>query len=637
MRRQRHEISPRAGIVTGILLLLFSADIFCLNRFERGNDLPRASAILQGQPVVASADGRVVGIEKIDDLDQAVYITHGSAVTTRYGHMAAVDVRRGQLVRSGDVIGRVADQLRFEVRVAGRPVPILASASSPGMDERSRRFATLYGKGDALLTSNAEAALENYREALRLWEGKGDRQEESIALFGVSRAEKNLGRLDEAQKAFERALKLMKSVQGRQPGNREVYDFAIDLLMEKEKREPGRGFESAAFELSERGRASALLASLESRLESVRALKLREIQESLDSGTLILSYWLGDERSFLWVVGRDSIASRQLAPRQEIESAATRAYLALSESNRRGSQASAALAARNLSRLLLGPVDEETLGQKRLVIVPDGALSDVPFAALPDPAEAGRPLLDRHEIVSLASASERRALQTKSRPAPQHLIAVIADPVFGGGPGQEERSEPDRARSVASLDLSRLPSLPSSRLEAERILNLAPGNSLRVTGFSANRDFLMSGGLSDFRYLHFATHGITDTQHPERSGLVLSLVDREGRRQDGLLRPSDIRNLRLSADLVVLSSCRTGQASLVRSFRDAGASRVIASLWNVDDQATAELMSRFYEALLRRNLPPAAALREAQQSMLESSRWAAPYYWAAFVLQGEWK
>jgi len=623
------------------LLLLFSVEVLCLNRFG----LPHTGtfATIHGQQVRASADGLVLRTEKIDDLDQSVSIAHGSGVTTLYAHLAGVDVQAGQRIRSGEVIGRVAGQLHFEVLVAGRPVPLLASVSSRDVDEQFRLFATLYGKGDAILASrsNPGAALENYQEALRLWERKGGRQEESIALFGISRAEKDQGRLEQAQRSLARALELMESTQGRQHA-REIYDSAIDLLMEREKREPGRGFGSAAFELSERARAKALLASMASPREPQRALKLREIQDALDSGTVILSYWLGDERSFLWVVGRDSVESRDLPPRRQIEASATRAYLALSESNRRASRSSYEVAVQNLSHLLLGSIGGGTLGQKRLAIIPDGALYNIPFAALSDPVGADRPLLYRHEIVTLTSASELGARKAKSRPA--NLIAVIADPVFGGdsrgrnGAGQASEGEPDRARSVTSLDSSQLPRLPFSRLEAEHILSLAPARgSLEVAGFSANRDFLMSGVLADFRFLHFATHGIFDAQHPERSGLVLSLVDREGRSQDGLLRASDIRNLRLSADLVVLSSCRTDRGQITRSFREAGASRVMTSLWSLDDQATAELMARFYDALLRRHLPPAAALREAQKSMLEDPRWAAPFYWAAFVLEGDWK
>jgi CHAT domain-containing protein len=145
--------------------------------------------------------------------------------------------------------------------------------------------------------------------------------------------------------------------------------------------------------------------------------------------------------------------------------------------------------------------------------------------------------------------------------------------------------------------------------------------------------------------VHFATHGIINSQHPELSGIVLSLVDQNGQPQNGYLRLYDLYNLKLSADLVVLSACQTalgkeirgeGLVGLTRGFMYAGAPRVIASLWQIDDRASAEFMKRFYEAMLGQKLRPAAALRAAQVTMSKDPRWREPHYWAAFTLQGEW-
>jgi len=156
----------------------------------------------------------------------------------------------------------------------------------------------------------------------------------------------------------------------------------------------------------------------------------------------------------------------------------------------------------------------------------------------------------------------------------------------------------------------------------------------------------MSADLAQYRFVHFATHGILNSEHPELSGIVLSLVDERGQRADGFLRLNEIYNLNLSADLVVLSACQTGLGKeirgeglvgLTRGFMYAGAPRVVASLWKVDDAATAELMKRFYQGMLKDNLAPAAALRAAKVEMWKQKRWSAPFYWAAFELQGEWK
>ena len=194
------------------------------------------------------------------------------------------------------------------------------------------------------------------------------------------------------------------------------------------------------------------------------------------------------------------------------------------------------------------------------------------------------------------------------------------------------------------LSISRL--LYSGR-EAEAIRAVAPpGQAMMATGFDASRAMATSPELSQYRIVHFATHGLLNDQHPGLSGVILSLVDEQGRPQDGFLRLHDIYNLKLPADLVVLSACSTalgkdvrgeGLVGIVRGFMYAGAARVVASLWKVDDEATAELMKRFYRYMLQENMPAAAALRAAQVEMWQQKQWQSPYYWAAFTLQGEWR
>jgi CHAT domain-containing protein len=146
--------------------------------------------------------------------------------------------------------------------------------------------------------------------------------------------------------------------------------------------------------------------------------------------------------------------------------------------------------------------------------------------------------------------------------------------------------------------------------------------------------------------VHFATHGFLDSVHPELSGIVFTMIDEKGKPQDGFLRAHEVFNLKLSAELVVLSACQTGLGkevkgeglvSLTRGFMYAGAPRVVVSLWSVSDQATAELMTRFYRGMLKEGLRPAAALRAAQVSLLKEHQWEPPFYWAAFSLQGEWR
>jgi len=192
------------------------------------------------------------------------------------------------------------------------------------------------------------------------------------------------------------------------------------------------------------------------------------------------------------------------------------------------------------------------------------------------------------------------------------------------------------------------PRLFGTRWEAETISALVnSGDSLTLTDFDANRKRLLTTDLSEYRIVHFATHSVIDKEHPDRSGLILSLVDENGHPQNGFLRVGDIFNLKLSADLVVLSACHSGLGKemggegligLTRGFMYAGTSRVVTSLWAVDDKATAELMCRFYRHMLEgKHESPDSALRIAQIEMWKDQRWRQPYYWGAFVLHGEWK
>jgi len=307
--------------------------------------------------------------------------------------------------------------------------------------------------------------------------------------------------------------------------------------------------------------------------------------------------------------------------------------------------------------MLFGPIGAE-LKNKRLLIVAEGVLQYVPFSALSDPDEGTTPLIVKHEIVTLPSASVLGVLrrETKERqPAPKS-IAVFADPVFNEQDARltglvAAHAEPDEAREVkrsaAESGLADFPRLRFSREEATQIMKFASrNNSLEALDFSASRANATSSELQNYRIVHFATHGIINSRHAELSGVVLSLVDQNGKPRNGFLRLYDIYNMNLRADLVVLSACQTalgrdikgeGLIGLTRAFMYGGATRVVASLWQTDDRGTAVLMSKFYEGLLSRRLSPAAALRSAQIAMSQDRRWHNPRYWAAFTIQGEWK
>ncbi|WP_009632228.1 CHAT domain-containing tetratricopeptide repeat protein [Synechocystis sp. PCC 7509] len=391
-------------------------------------------------------------------------------------------------------------------------------------------------------------------------------------------------------------------------------------------------------------------------LTQPQALKLAQIQKLLDPDTVLLEYSLGKKRSYLWTVTANSLTSYELPPQQEIETLAKQYYQLVTDKRFGLKRQNLAQVATNLSDILLKPVAGQ-IAKKRLVVVSDGALQYVPFTALPSPNNNATPLLVEHEIVSLPSASTIDVLRREligRKPAPK-TVAVIADPVFttndervktatSSTPSSNPNSLLQRSATQSGVNFARL---PGTRKEAEQILALVPASERSQTfDFQSDRAAVTSSNLSQYRIIHFATHGILNSLNPELSGVVLSLVDEKGAPQNGFLRLNEIFNLNLPAELVVLSACQTGLGeqvrgegiiSLTRGFMYAGAPRVVVSLWSVDDLATAELMGKFYTEMLKKGLKPAAALRLAQIEVWKQDKWKSPYYWAAFGLQGEWR
>lgn len=401
-----------------------------------------------------------------------------------------------------------------------------------------------------------------------------------------------------------------------------------------------------------------------------------QMQQLLDDDTLLLEYSLGEKQSYLWVVSHNDVLPYVLPGRAQIENAAqnfhkslrawepprpnenTRRYIA----RRTNAPQNYQRRALELSNMVLAPVSSQ-LAKKRLVILADGALQYVPFGALFAPSSAlhPEPLIVNNEIVYQPSASALALIREAPIPAATKTVAVIADPVFSKNDervitANAAKTEPALPREfkralrdagdIGSVDGSfRLGRLSSTRGEADAIVAAAPpGSSMIALDFDASRTRVLGPELKQYRIVHLATHGILNSNHPELSGLVFSLVDQHGQTEDGFLKLNDIYNMDLPLDMIVLSACETGLGKevrgegligLTRGFMHAGAARVVASLWKVDDDATAELMKRFYGYLLEKKMPAAAALRLAQLDLRKTR--SEPYDWAGFVLQGEWK
>jgi CHAT domain-containing protein len=370
----------------------------------------------------------------------------------------------------------------------------------------------------------------------------------------------------------------------------------------------------------------------------------------LDDDTVLVEYFVGDARSYGWVLRAESIQQFELPGRGELERMVRRYYQAQTERNQsittetvatrveryRRADEAAAEGARTLGKLLLGPVG----AWRRLIVVPDGPLNLLPFALL---QAGGRP------VVTLPSASLLVEMRNNPRPAmdarARFPALLIADPVFSGDDPRMKATKGLNAKT--RTEGSRLSRLEWSREEARSIAAQAPAHQVTERlDFAANVDALRGADLAQFAVIHIAAHAVVDMDHPELTGIALSALDQAGRRREGFLRLHDIYGLTLHPNLVVLSSCRTaigpevrgeGILGLSRGFLYAGAQAVVATLWSVDDQGTAVFMARFYREMWSEGRSPVAALAAAQQWMMRQQRWRAPYFWAAFTLTGDWR
>ncbi len=414
---------------------------------------------------------------------------------------------------------------------------------------------------------------------------------------------------------------------------------------------------------------------------------LRQIQNDvLDADSVLVEFSVGRDRSYVWVVTQDSIEHFVLPKRSEIEKTVRHFYRAMTArteivandsikkrrvrlmtADRELEQTTA-----ELSSELLRPIAHRFTG-KRLLIVADDILQYIPFGALSGQAASveqessgvnslRRYLIETNEIVMLPSASTLSVLRSKKPTkagGTRNRVSVIADPVFAADDDRLKTLRKPGSETIipvkSSIGANAIPAglrsdfarLRFSRAEALSIAGLGPKDrELIALDFEANLQTATSERVGRSEIIHFATHAIVNSSYPELSGIVLSLMDKNGARTDGYLRLHDIYNLQLDTDLVVLSACETalgkeikgeGIVGLTRGFMYAGAPSVVASFWRVEDKATADLMKRFYQRMFNEKLPPSAALRASQIAMLKEKTTAHPLYWAGFALQGEWR
>jgi CHAT domain-containing protein/tetratricopeptide (TPR) repeat protein len=488
---------------------------------------------------------------------------------------------------------------------------------------------------------------------LRLYE---DKSGEAFVLLSRAEAYSRLNRLDEALRDAGLAIAMIEQQRARvpEPIGRMIYldprlwffDTYLDVAMRLHAHDPAVGHDREALAITERARGRGLLDLLNARHRDKKAVAvdfgprpLAELLRLREADTLFLVYYFSRERAYLWSLGSEGARSFDLGEALPIEAQIRDTYARLAGlANPR--KLNEVLA--DLSRRLLPPTALQA-GARRLVVVGDGAIRYVPFAALTDPT--GQPLVTFFELSSATSLSVLAALRSvnERESTPNHLLAVVADPL-----GQ---ATPPRAgllfRALERFGFGRLPRLPHSRIEAQKLLQkVIPAERLALLGPSANRHVVLSGLLEPFRFVHFATHSLYDPEDVELSGLVLSQQDLAGQPIEPFLSFADLEKTRFTADLVVASACSTamgrnlrgeGPVGISQAFLASGARRSLGSLWAVEDESTALFMAEFYHYLLDEQLPPAAALRQAQLRFLKSNPAVRPNTWAAFVLVGDYR
>jgi CHAT domain-containing protein/predicted negative regulator of RcsB-dependent stress response len=402
-------------------------------------------------------------------------------------------------------------------------------------------------------------------------------------------------------------------------------------------------------------RVNAELGSLATRADAGASFDARKAIDlrKVPADTAIVEYWLGESSALAWVVTREGLAMIDLGPTDRITSAAREFHAAL-----RGfgvvSAADRLQRGESLYRLVLQPLEARFARKRTLIFAPDGALHYVPFAALRSGSgPTARFLVDSHDVAvtssinllleggagkSIAHAKQMLIVDDPVYEADDARIAALAD----GGAVRERKTDGGSLWLFrGASDAIPLRRLPGTGREADTIVSLLPKEGVvRLEGFSATRERFLRADLGQYRFIHVASHAVTDSEIPQLSALILSTVDRQGRKIDGRVLAADLMDTELRADAVVLSACDTamgknisgeGLVGLRYALLARGARSVMSSFWPVSDRAAEQLMTRFYSSLLRGKVSLIAASSDAMRGM-RSGPFADPALWAAFAV-----
>jgi CHAT domain-containing protein len=581
----------------------------------------------------------------------------------RAGSLSADESRSTFLATTKDVYDEAASALAERALMASKPGEALAGAALTDAAEafkiveqsRARSLLDMLGEANADITVGVPAELLKRKE-----DNLARQQEIAQALTGASLSEEtNKKSNDDLQNELDQLATEYDSIENQIRA------------------------------------ASPRYASL----TAPQPLTLAEVQQQvLDDKTALLEYSLGDRQSYLWAATQGGVALYKLPARAAVDQQAIdlRAQMVPTKLRTRivgidvaggqtrglgiaAADAGAAGAFASASHALYKTVVEPAasmLADKRLLVVADGALNYVPFEALVTTAGgadyATLPyLIKSNEIVYAPSASVVAVVRKQASPQASKNVLLVADPVFnsndprakgaavaavGGGDTRglglssalSDVAGAPAATSGAPAQGLPLARLPGTKREAEGIAQLvrtSGGQADVWLDLNASESNVQTKDIKKYRAVHIATHGLLNAERPQFTGIVLSLIG--NKTGDGFLRTDEIFNLGLGSPLVMLSACETGLGKekrgegvigLTRAFMYAGAPTVGVSLWSVSDNSTAELMTDFYKRMLTgQGMPASAAMRAARQNMIAGKKYAAPFYWAPFVLVGEWR
>lgn len=632
---ERHSSEPWAPRRIVIAKLNQGVALEKLGAYREALDLLRdlAATMDDGDPGLTASVQVNLGViyrNLGDPISAVASFAEAGAVYEKLGDVAALSNVKLNLALALHLnLGRLAEAER-----AYREALALARESG----DRSEEIQDLHYLGHVELElGRGAAAEESFRRCLELADDAGSTEGRWSGLYGLGRVTEERGDLGKALEHYRRAMAEIEQVRsslgqaswrsGYFGDKRPVYAAAVRVLAALQRREPDAGYAGEALAVVERAKARELLESLGTPRRTAEPLGAAELRRQVGHDELALEYFQGEKDLFLWVIRADSVTMTDLGPVASIFDRVAEVHTALAAGRDPPAEAVA-----ELSRTLLG--DAVPLGDAaRLRVAPDGTLFYLPFEILADPDSSGRLLLDRLAVTYLPSASTLALLDARRDAGPAPLrLAGFADP--------ELPADPSQPRSPASLLVARygFGRLPAAARELAAVGRILGGEQELEAGDKATEEAFRTAVTRGARVVHVASHTLLD----ERPGQGAVVVLAAGDGHDGLLYPEEISGLDYRADLTVLASCRSALgaiedgralASLTGSLLAAGSSAVVATLWDVGDEATAAFMEQFYYQL-HRGLDAEQALRRAKLRLRADPGWNQPGLWAAYVLVG---